>query len=47
MVFTLSEAKSLLELFGGSDSTTITVTEHEGQKVAYSSEYPEEGSVEL
>jgi len=47
MKFNLSEAKALLEVFGGSDAE-ITVTENsDGQKLAYTTEYPEEGSVEL
>jgi hypothetical protein len=44
--FNLAQAKGLLEMFGGCD-TSITVDKHEGELIAYSTEYPEEGSTIL
>lgn len=51
MEFTLSQAQTLLEMFGG-DDTSITVSEltdgHSGSGLyAYATEYPDEGSVFL
>jgi hypothetical protein len=43
---TKEQAANLLEMFNG-DEATITVTGKDGELVAYHTDYPEEGSLEL
>jgi hypothetical protein len=47
MEFTLSEARGLVEMFGGDDTGTVTVTETQEGKIGHYTDYPEEGIVEL
>lgn len=46
MEFNLEQAKNLLAMFGETE-TTVTVIKDGDTLVAYETEYPEEGSVEL
>jgi hypothetical protein len=46
MEFNLSQAKALLEMFGGKDAA-ITVCEKGGELLAYHTDYPDEGSIVL
>jgi hypothetical protein len=44
--FNREQVKTLLGMFGGTDAT-ITVVKDGEELLAYETEYPEEGSVEL
>jgi hypothetical protein len=46
MEFTLEQAKKLLEMFGGEEASITVMKKGEGL-LAYYTDYPDEGSVEL